>query len=212
MGARIVAVGEAVNDAERLVIRHLREHGRDDWTVLHSVEIQQRDGLFEVDLVVVTGHAVYVIDVKGTRGAIEADGGRWYPAGRAPFRSPLPKLRGNSKSLKGLLETADLRLARVYTGALVVLSSSDAVLYDRSSDQRDAKATVRLDELVDALADKSRVPSSGRFDLDIAAHQDTIVNAVKGSARPPSGPLRFGNWVVVEKLSETTAEKVSSRL
>ncbi|MDH6223630.1 nuclease-related domain-containing protein [Streptomyces sp. MJP52] len=84
MGARIVAVGEAVNDAERRVIAYLRDHAPDDWTVLHSVEIpRNRNELFEVDLVLVTGHAVYVIDVKGTRGRIEADGRKWHPSRRA---------------------------------------------------------------------------------------------------------------------------------
>src|SRR5690349_13005851 len=106
MGARIVAVGEAVNDAERRVIAHLRDHAPNDWTVLHSVEIPHGSRLFEVDLVVVTGHAVYVIDVKGTRGRIEVDGSYWYPTRRAPFRSPVPKLQSHAKQLKSILETA----------------------------------------------------------------------------------------------------------
>ena len=88
MGARIVAVGEAANDAERRVIAHLRDHAPAEWTVLHSVEILHGNRLFEIDLVVVTGHAVYVIDVKGTRGRIEVDGSRWYPAQAGPIPQP----------------------------------------------------------------------------------------------------------------------------
>ncbi|MGW4916252.1 methylation-associated defense system protein kinase MAD6 [Streptomyces albidoflavus] len=204
MGARIVAVGEAVNDAERRVIAHLRDHGPDGWTVLHSVEIPQRDELFEVDLVVVTGHAVYVIDVKGTRGRIEVEGSRWHPARRAPFRSPLPKLRGHAKKLKSILENAHPQLARVYTNALVVLPAPDAVLIDHTPDQRDLKATVTLPELVGRLADVSRVPVATRpVDADISAHHATIVATVQGSSRAPSGPLRFGSWEVIERLSES---------
>ncbi|MEV0701817.1 protein kinase [Saccharopolyspora sp. NPDC050389] len=204
MGARIVAVGEAVNDAERRVIAHLRDHGREDWTVLHSVEIPQRDELFEIDLVVVTGHAVYVIDVKGTRGRIEVEGGRWHPARRGSFYSPLPKLRGHAKKLKSILQNAHPQLSRVYTNALVVLPASDAALIDRTPDQRDRKATVTLPELIGRLADVSRVPVTTRpVDADISAHHATIVTTVQGNSRAPSGPLRFGSWEVIERLSES---------
>ncbi|GAA4089621.1 methylation-associated defense system protein kinase MAD6 [Streptomyces hundungensis] len=203
MGARIVAVGEAVNDAERRVITHLRDHAPDDWTVLHTIEIPDRDRLFEVDLVVVTDHAVYVIDVKGTRGRIEADGRKWYPANRAPFRSPVPKLQSHAKQLKSILETAHTPLSRLWTDALLVLPAPDAVLTDGTAQQRDAKATIHLSDLIGRLADAGRVPvSGGRFDTDISAHHDLIVRTVKGSSRPPSGPLRFGNWEVIERLSE----------
>ncbi|WP_103504824.1 MULTISPECIES: serine/threonine protein kinase [unclassified Streptomyces] len=208
MGARIVAIGEAVNDAERRVIAHLRDHAPDDWTVLHSVEIPyNEDELFEVDLVVITGHAVCVIDVKGTRGRIEVDGGRWQPSHRAPFRSPLPKLRGHAKHLKTLLETAHRPLSRLYTDALVVLPAPDALLVDRTPRQHDARDTVVLPDLIGRLADVSRVPTStNRFDTDVSAHHELIVRAVRGSSRPPSGPLRFGSWVVIERLSETGPE------
>ncbi len=170
MGARIVAVGEAVNDAERRVIAHLRDHAPDAWTVLHSVEIpHRRSELFEVDLVVVTGHAVYVIDVKGTRGQIEVSGNRWLPSRRAPFRSPLPKLRGHAKQLKTILETAHHPLSRVYTDALVVLPAPDAVLVDRTPRQLDARDTVTLPDLIGRLADVNRVPAAThRFDTDIS--------------------------------------------
>ncbi|MBO1414017.1 serine/threonine protein kinase [Streptomyces sp. FH025] len=209
MGARIVAVGEAVNDAERRVIAHLRDHAPDDWTVLHSVEIPHHPNeLFEVDLVVVTGHCVYVIDVKGTRGRIEVDGRKWYPSRRAPFRSPLPKLRGHAKQLKTILETAHRPLSRLYTDALVVLPYPDALLVDRSPQQQDARDTVALPDLIGRLADVSRVPTStNRFDTDISAHHELIVRTVQGSSRPPSGPLQFGSWEVIERLGETSPEE-----
>ncbi|MGW9399188.1 methylation-associated defense system protein kinase MAD6 [Streptomyces sp. NPDC055642] len=204
MGARIVAVGEAVNDAERRVIAHLRDHAPDDWTVLHSVEIPHGNRLFEVDLVVITGHGVYVIDVKGTRGRIEVDGSYWYPARRAPFHSPVPKLQSHAKQLKTILETTHLPLSRIWTDALVVLPASDAVLLDNTPTQRDAKATVALPDLIGQLADATRVPvSSGRFDTDISAHHEAIVDMVRGASRAPSGPLRFGSWEVIERLSES---------
>ena len=42
--AEIIGGGEPVNDAERMVIRHLRDHGPADWVVLHNFELPLRDG------------------------------------------------------------------------------------------------------------------------------------------------------------------------
>lgn len=203
--ARIVPIGAPVNDAERAVIAHLRDHGPDEWTVLHSVEIPDSRGhLFEVDLVVVTGHMVYVIDVKGTFGRIDVQGARWMPAGRSPFHTPLPKLRENAKRLKSLLEDAHPQLSCVYVDAVVVLPAPDARLVDHNTPQRDAAATVNLQHLVPLLSDVSRVPT-GAFsvDADIERHHDRIVEEVKRIGHAPNGALQFGNWLVLDTLSET---------
>ena len=203
--ARIVPIGPPVNDAERRVIAHLRDHGPSDWTVLHSLEIPDSRGrLFEVDLVVVTPHMIYVIDVKGTFGRIDVQGSRWMPAGRSPFHTPLPKLRENAKRLKGLLEDAHRELSRVYVDAVVVLPAPDARLVDHNKPQRDAASTVNLPHLITLLSDVSRVPS-GAFsvDADIARHHETIVEEIKAIGHVPSGPLQFGNWLVIDTLSET---------
>lgn len=203
--ARIVPIGPPVNDGERRVIAHLRDHGPDEWTVLHSLEIpDSRRRLFEVDLVVVTPHMVYVIDVKGTFGQINVQGSRWMPSGRAPFHTPLPKLRENAKRLKTLLEDAHRELSRVYVDAIVVLPAPDARLVDHNTPQRDAASTVNLQHLVTLLSDVTRVPTgSFSVDADIARHHFTIVDEVKRIGQVPTGPLQFGNWLVLDRLSET---------
>jgi hypothetical protein len=38
-------------------------------------------------LAVVAPYAVYLVDVKGTRGNIDVYGGKWYPERRQPFSS-----------------------------------------------------------------------------------------------------------------------------
>ncbi|PSL08138.1 serine/threonine protein kinase [Haloactinopolyspora alba] len=202
---RIVPIGRPVNDAERAVIAHLRDHGPAEWTVLHSLEIPDSQGrLFEVDLVVVTGHMVYVIDVKGTFGRIDVQGSRWMPAGRSPFHTPLPKLRENAKRLKSLLEDTHPQLSRVYVDAVVVLPARDARLVDHNTPQRDAAATVNLQHLVTLLSDASRVPTgSFSVDADIERNHEKIVEEVKRIGQVPTGPLQFGNWLVLDTLSET---------
>ena len=66
--AEIVDGGLPANDAERLVLKHLAEHAPDDWVVLHNVEVPVRGDCYEIDLVVINGRGVCLVDVKGTRG------------------------------------------------------------------------------------------------------------------------------------------------
>jgi hypothetical protein len=73
--AKVIAIGQPVNDSERQAIAHLRDHLPASFTILHNFEIQVGNELFEVDLAVVAPHAVYLVDVKGTRGDIDVYGG-----------------------------------------------------------------------------------------------------------------------------------------
>ena len=80
--AEIIGGGEPVNDAERAVIRHLRDHGPAYWVVLHNVELRLRGNRkYEIDVLVVTEFAVTLIDVKGTHGT-DRGGGRPVVPGR----------------------------------------------------------------------------------------------------------------------------------
>ena len=68
--AKVIPIGEPVNDAERLAIAHLRDNLPESYLILHNFEVVRGGEYFEVDVAVVTPHAVYLVDVKGTRGLI----------------------------------------------------------------------------------------------------------------------------------------------
>src|SRR5687768_15024807 len=89
--AEIVGGGHPVNDAERRVISHLRDQAPAEWLLLHNVEVPRGEDLFEVDLLVLTGHSLVLVDVKGNRGRIEVSGSRWFPSRREAFGSPATK-------------------------------------------------------------------------------------------------------------------------
>ncbi|WP_116021513.1 methylation-associated defense system protein kinase MAD6 [Thermomonospora umbrina] len=200
--ADIVGGGPPANDSERAAIAHLRDHAPEDWLVLHNIEIPVRGAMYEVDLIVVTPHSVCLIDVKSTRGRIDVSGRRWYPSNRGSFHSPVAKLRDHARALKGELARRSSGLNRIYVDALVVLTADDSVLVD-PNDRTDADAhdVSTLDEMISALADVSRVRSG--FPRDIRRHRQTIVQTLQGVVRVPTGPLRFGNWVVREELGGT---------
>lgn len=194
--AQIVGGGPPVNDWERKIIARFRDEGPAEWLVLHNVEIPVPGETFEIDVIVVTAHAVYAIDVKGTRGRIEVAGSRWLPEGRQSFHSPLAKLKSHARAIKGLLQKHDARLRDVYVCPLVVLTAPGATLVDPM--ERDAPNVVTTRQLIGFVRNGYAVPE--RFQHNISSLGNRIVEALTGVVRYPTGPMRLGTWEVVEDL------------
>ncbi|TYB59160.1 protein kinase [Nonomuraea sp. PA05] len=194
--AEIVGGGRPVNDAERRVIAYLRDRAPADWLLLHNVEVPRGHDVFEVDLLVLTGHSLVVVDVKGTRGRIEVSGTRWFPPRREAFGSPVTKLRGTAKALKGLLVSRATQLERVYVDSLVVLTSPDAELVDPAG--RDAVNVTDLPGLLATLSDTSRVRRG--CSPDARPYLTAILDALNQTVRRSTAPPRYGNWEVEEQL------------
>ncbi|MFJ2578452.1 protein kinase [Kitasatospora aureofaciens] len=201
--ARIIPIGEPANEGERMVLRHLREHGPAGWTVVSNFELSYGPGrqVFEVDLAILTERACYIADTKGTHGRIEVRGGRWYPEGRAPFASPVRKARDHARVVAGLLgrsRAATAALGSVWCEGLVILPYPGAVMHDpRGLDEQN---TVHLADLVPFL--QNHRPSTSRPILDVSGLHDDLARVFQAETRPPSGPRRFGQYEVVETLYE----------
>lgn len=201
--AKVIPVGQPVNDAERIAIAHLRDHLPDSFFLLHNFEIERQGERFEVDLALLTPHALYLIDVKGTRGAIDVYGAKWYPEGRAPYPSPLAKLRSHARTIKGLITQSHpgrVELERIYVDAAILLTAPDAHLNDR--DGLDAPSVVKIKDAERYFKDSTRIPA--RFSKNILAQQTLILHALK-VVKPAPAVLRFGHWEVEEKLGATDA-------
>ena len=97
--AKVIPIGQPVNESERQTIGFLRDHLPDGWLIFHNFEMRQGKEVFEIDIAILAPHAVYLVDVKGTRGNIDVYGSKWYPEGRQPFFSPLVKLRSHAKTM-----------------------------------------------------------------------------------------------------------------
>ena len=124
--AKVIPIGEPANEAERQAIAYLRDHLSASYLVLHNFDVVRDGETFEVDIAVVALHAVYLVDVKGTRGLIDVYGAKWYPEGRQPFNSPLAKLRGHAKSVKGIITSSQpgrRDLEDIYVDAVIVLTA-----------------------------------------------------------------------------------------
>jgi serine/threonine protein kinase len=201
--AKVIPIGQPANDAERIAIAHLRDHLPDSFTLWHNFELERQGERFEIDIGLLAPHALYLIDVKGTRGSIDVYGPRWYPEGRAPYPSPLAKLRSHSRAFKGLITQSHpgrAELENIYVDAAILLTAPDAHVNDRAG--MDAPAVVKLKDAERYFKDATRIPA--RFSRNILAQQSLILHALR-VLKPASAVLRFGHWQVTEKLGAADA-------
>ncbi len=200
--AKILSVGEPVNEAERQAIAYLRDCLPSSYLVLHNFEVVRDGQPFEVDIAIIAPHAVYLVDVKGTRGLIDVYGPKWYPEGRQPFSSPLAKLRGHARAIKGIITSSQpgrRDVEDIYVDAAVVLTAPDATLVDQGG--RDAPNVTTLKKAAAFFQNSTRIPAGKS--KNISAHHNIVLKAIQGVAKARSGPLRFGNWQITEKLGGT---------
>ncbi|MFK9856274.1 nuclease-related domain-containing protein, partial [Klebsiella pneumoniae] len=131
--AKVIPIGQPANESERQAIGFLRDHLPDGWLIFHNFEMRQGEEVFEIDIAILAPHAMYLVDVKGTRGNIDVYGSKWYPEGRQKFHSPLAKLRNHAKVMSTLLADSNkgiIELRKVHVHAVVLLTADDAQLYD----------------------------------------------------------------------------------
>ena len=200
--AKVVPIGQPVNDSEREAIAYLREHLPDGFTVIHNFELRQGRNIFEIDIALLGPHCVHLIDVKGTRGVVDVHGSKWYPQRRAPYHSPLAILRSHAKALKSLIcdqNPTDRALRNIHVDAAVLMTSPDAHVQDPGG--LDAPSVAYLEKCTAFFKSTKRIPAGRSTDIRSRVRQ--IQRAIVGRATPRSAPPCYGNWQVVERLGGT---------
>ena len=200
--AKVVAIGQPVNDSEREAIAYLRDHLPDGFTVIHNFELRQGHNIFEIDIALLGPHCVYLVDVKGTRGLVDVHGSKWYPQRRAPYHSPLAILRNHAKALKSLIRDqspTDRTLRNIHVDAAVLMTAPDAHVQDPGG--LDAPSVAYLKKCTAFFKSTKRIPT-GRS-TDIRSRLRQIQRAIVGRATPRNAPPSYGNWQVEERLGGT---------
>lgn len=200
--AKVIPIGQPANDAERQAIGFLRDHLPDGWLLFHNFEMRQGQEVFEIDIALLGPHAVYLVDVKGTRGNIDVYGAKWYPEGRQPFHSPLAKLRNHAKIMATFIRESNAgltELRKAHVHAAVLLTADDASISDPGG--KDGPDVTTLKRCLRYFNDKSLIPQ--HRSPDIRRFHTQIAKAIEGKARPRSAPPVFGNWQVEERLGGT---------
>lgn len=201
--AKVIAIGQPVNDAERRAIAFLRDNLPDTYTVIHSFEIRRprEKQSYEIDIALIAPHSLFVIDVKGTLGHIDLYSHQWQPRGRQPYTSPLPKLRQNAKILKAFIKDqfpTQRTFDKLYTHAVILLSDPNTTLRDLSGKAESDDITSLDHRCLTYFKGKTHIPS--HFDSDIRPLREKIERAIQGQA-PAKSPLpRFRDWQTEERL------------
>lgn len=200
--AKVIPIGQPANDSERQAIGFLRDHLPEGWLIFHNFEMRQGENVFEIDIAILAPHAVYLVDVKGTRGNIDVYGSKWYPEGRQPFFSPLAKLRSHAKAMATIVSDSNtglIELRKAHVHATVLLTCDSAAVHDPSGIDRPDVTTLK--RCLKYFRDQSRIPDN-RLD-NITRFHTQIVKAITGNAKPKSAALVFRDWQVEEKLGGT---------
>lgn len=204
--AEVIKFGEPENESERSAIQYLKGHLPDAYRLYTNLEIPRGRHLYEVDLIVVAPHAVYIVDVKGVYGRVEVDDNDWYPENRQPYPSPLKKYRQHVRALAGLIKDANParkhQVKRILIQATVLLTTDDVEIIDVSRSGDQAKDIVRLGEPCIRYFKDWQSIDSRDYDTQIASHLSAIDQAIRGRSQPSNRKKRFGSWEVIEKLGE----------
>jgi serine/threonine protein kinase len=200
--AKITPFGQPANDSERDAIYFLRRLP-ETFEIFHNLEIKQNKETFEVDLVILAPHCVFVVDVKGTRGRIEVIGPRWYPENRQAYGSPVAKLRNIAKVLNTLFKDSNRLkpdLGKVHVHAVTLMMAEDVSIND--PDGRDSNHITYCDDRCLSYFQSRNFIPEHRL-TDIRAFFPDIKRALQGKARPKSAPPRYRDWQVEEELGRS---------
>lgn len=200
--AKVIAVGQPVNDSERQAIAYLRDNLPATYTILHNLEIVDNKDIFEIDLVILAHHCVFLVDIKGTVGQVDIHGAKWYPYGRLPFHSPLAKLRSHARVVKGMITAANPmkpELKDIYVHAAVLMTAPDSKVIDHGG--IDGNDVVYLKKCVPYFQSKAIIPSHRA--QEISSYLSLVQATFIGKSRGKSTVTSFREWQVEEKLGET---------
>lgn len=129
--AEVVRFGEPENESERMAIAYLHSHLPSSYKLFTNLEIKQGVEIFELDLILLAPHCVYVVDVKNWHGRIEIVDPKWYPDNYQCFPSPLKKLRKHAKVVSSTIcdmnRAREQDLSKVHIQATVLMAADDVV-------------------------------------------------------------------------------------
>jgi serine/threonine protein kinase len=198
MAAKFIQIGEPAHDAERQALRFLVEGLSESFTVYGNTWLVERTGvIYELDAVVVSPHAVFVVEIKSYRGRIEGTDNDWWLPEK--IRSPLKLNRITSQVLKSHLKNASYQAGQVWTEGLVFLSATTDVGVRglASNDRVHTRKTILA-----ALQDSAFITrlSGGRSLTPSSNAERELLELFTGVQSGPRPVRRVREYEVVETL------------
>lgn len=188
------------NELERISIEYLRNHLPDEnYTLYTNRELIQGKDAFEVDIILVTPHCVYIIDIKGVHGTVTIDQDWWHIDTGYSYQSPLRRLRKNAKILKtsicNINKAISSQLDKIcVTEAIILPVGSTRVIPEPGSEHEAEKVIYLNKQGVNFLKDRSRIQP--RFTNDIRPYLPIVYKAIQGRSRDHKKVLAYQGWKV----------------
>lgn len=189
------------DEGEALVVNHLKNALPETYTLIPNLEIRQRGApAYELDLVVIAPHAVYVVEIKRWLGGIEGDDYSWRIGGLHLRLNPWPTVNNKARVLKSLIRERQPACAEAWVEAVVAIADETGALNLQGASR---ERVFRYSDLVAFLRDPAALEGKASDLRPLRAYLEKAVLET-GRGRP-SGPLRYGNYEVKETLSRRDA-------
>lgn len=197
--AKLIQLSNArpANPAEAQVIQYLMEQLPNTYSIIPNAEISQAGSPpFEYDAIVISPHAVFVVEIKRWLGGIQGDDFTWVIAGLHHRQNPWITTNNKARVLKSALDQRMPGVGRIWVDAVVTIADEAGELNLRGNcRQRVFRFTELPAFLMDAAALEGKAgelrPLRGKL-------ESTIQQAARGRQ---AGPLQYGNYEVIETLS-----------
>ena len=211
MVATVHMVGDPENESERMAIDYLRHHLPDGYKLYTNLEIRQgRDKkVYEIDLILLAPHCIYVVDFKGVRGRVSVTDTQWYPDNREPYPSPIKKMGKHAKILNSAIcdiNRANPSLKNIYVMGAVLMTADDVEIIDNSHIQVSDWITYLDKRCLSFFQSLDFLPHWASTDIRPyhAICERGIVGDRynKGVATKRSRPKCYGTWLIGDRLGE----------
>ena len=201
--AKIHAIGQPENDAERKAIRWIARSLPDEYIIFHNFELTEgRRGFpYEYDMAVIGEFAVYNVEVKGYRGIIRGNAREWIFENGGVYPSPIPLANKKTKILASKLRQFSHHLNQVFVETVILLSDDKASA--RLRDEQSSRV-INLQSAASHLTDPQVLP---RPSTRIGHHHHTICEALFGT-RPAHKTKQIGLYNIIEKINQTDTRTV----
>jgi hypothetical protein len=194
--AIIHRIGTPENDSEAKAIKKFGKDLPNDCVVVHNFELTTGRGLpYEYDIVVLTPHAVYHVEVKGYHGEIRGNPAQWIFENGGVYPSPIPLANKKTKILAGKLKQYSRRLEEVFVDTLILLTEDRA--HAKLNDDQ-AQRVVHIRDAIERVNDPKYLPVRTG---NVEPLYDTLCQALF-AMRPSQKVQRIGLYDIVEKLDQ----------
>lgn len=184
------------NEGETLVISYLTEKLPGTYTLIPNAEIPQPGSPpFEMDLIVIAPHAVYVVEIKRWLGGIQGDDYYWMVSGMHRRPNPWTTVNNKARVLKSKIERFQPNLRNIWVDAVVAIADEQGQLNLRGNCRE------RVFRYTDLPAFLTNSEILGERALDLKQYRTYIETTLQEAARGRRiGPLQYGSYRVEETL------------